>query len=195
MLAGALQRLLPEADVDGASFGYAQHLPPSECMLVAVDEPDATWEFLTRYRATGGQGSVILIATAPGAIAPERRARHGVTEVLAADGLGASLIPAVRQVIERRARACGSPQLRALVAQLAQCDTWLAAGQLAVRLPHRLNNPLAALLAEAELLTLDTLTPHQRESVQRILSLSHRLIEEVRTLEGAGGHMADAGPE
>jgi hypothetical protein len=45
---------------------------------------------------------------------------------------------------------------------------------------------LAALLAEAQLLELETLTPDHRESVERIIELSRRVIEVVRGLDGVG---------
>jgi nitrogen-specific signal transduction histidine kinase len=62
----------------------------------------------------------------------------------------------------------------------------VAAGELALRLQHSLNNPLAALLAEAQLLELEQLTPDHRGSVERIIELSRRVIEVVRGLDGVG---------
>lgn len=47
-------------------------------------------------------------------------------------------------------------------------------------LQHALNNPLAGLLAELQLLELDPLAPHQRAGVQRAIGLCHRLIGLVR---------------
>lgn len=47
-------------------------------------------------------------------------------------------------------------------------------------LQHTLNNPLAALLAELQLLEMDTLTPPQREGVERSIELVRRLIRIVK---------------
>lgn len=47
-------------------------------------------------------------------------------------------------------------------------------------LQHTLNNPLAALLAELQLLEMDELRPTQRESVERSIELVRRLIRIVR---------------
>ena len=52
------------------------------------------------------------------------------------------------------------------------------------RVQHEMNNPLAALLAESQLLELDpTLTGEQRESVKRIVDLARRVIASSRKLD------------
>jgi signal transduction histidine kinase len=49
---------------------------------------------------------------------------------------------------------------------------------------HQLNNPLAALLAEAQLLGMEpTLDSQQRAAVNRIIELVRRVIGTVRDLE------------
>jgi signal transduction histidine kinase len=51
---------------------------------------------------------------------------------------------------------------------------------------HQLNNPLAALLAEAQLLGMeDTLDPQHRAAVERITGLVRRVIGIVRDLDAA----------
>lgn len=45
---------------------------------------------------------------------------------------------------------------------------------------HTLNNPLAALLAELQLLEMEELTPDHRESVERCIDLCRRVIGIVR---------------
>ena len=47
-------------------------------------------------------------------------------------------------------------------------------------LQHSLNNPLAALLAELQLLELEELSPDHRESVERAIDLCRRVISLVR---------------
>ena len=52
------------------------------------------------------------------------------------------------------------------------------------RVQHEMNNPLAALLAESQLLELDqTLTDEQRDSVRRIVDLARRVIASSRKLD------------
>lgn len=49
---------------------------------------------------------------------------------------------------------------------------------------HEMNNPLAALLAESQLLELDpNLSGEQRESVKRIVDLARRVIASSRKLD------------
>jgi signal transduction histidine kinase len=49
---------------------------------------------------------------------------------------------------------------------------------------HEMNNPLAALLAESQLLELDpALGDEQRESVKRIVDLARRVIASSRKLD------------
>ncbi len=52
------------------------------------------------------------------------------------------------------------------------------------RVQHEMNNPLAALLAESQLLELDrTLNDEQRDSVKRIVDLARRVIASSRKLD------------
>ena len=80
-----------------------------------------------------------------------------------------------------------SPRAAAIVASLHRLRALVAAGEIAAGLQHRLNNPLAALLAEAQLLELEPLTPEHLASVQRIVELCRRVIEVSRAIEGIGG--------
>jgi len=58
--------------------------------------------------------------------------------------------------------------------------------RLTALVQHTLNNPLAALLAEAQLLSMETtLDPEHRAAVDRMTELVRRLIALVRGLEGA----------
>jgi signal transduction histidine kinase len=58
----------------------------------------------------------------------------------------------------------------------------------AARLQHAMNNPLAALLAEEQLLaTEDSLSDEHREAVERMIELTRRVIVLVRDLDGLRG--------
>ena len=56
-------------------------------------------------------------------------------------------------------------------------------------LQHAINNPLTALLAEAQMLELDPLTDEQRHSVERMVELARRLVALTRRLDA--GNMTD----
>ena len=69
-------------------------------------------------------------------------------------------------------------------AQGAPCHSDLQ--RLTALVQHQLNNPLAALLAEAQLLSMEsTLDPQQRVAVDRIIELVRRVIGLVRDLNSA----------
>ncbi len=56
--------------------------------------------------------------------------------------------------------------------------------QLTARVQHQLNNPLAALLAEAQLLAMDpALRSEHRAAVERLIDLIRRVIGIVRGLD------------
>lgn len=59
----------------------------------------------------------------------------------------------------------------------------LALGEAARTLQHALNNPLTALLAEAQLLEFEPLEEEHRQAVGRIVELARRLVLVTRRLE------------
>lgn len=79
----------------------------------------------------------------------------------------------MNQGSERSAQERYSPQ------QLA------AAGAVALDMRHQINNPLAALLAEAQVLGLEPLAPDQQAAVERIVDLCRRVVVLLRELDAA----------
>lgn len=66
--------------------------------------------------------------------------------------------------------------------ELARVRAQFTLGESARTLQHAFNNPLTALLAEAQLLELDTMPDEHRLAVSRILELSRRLAALSRRL-------------
>ena len=60
-----------------------------------------------------------------------------------------------------------------------------AAGAIALDMRHQINNPLAALLAEAQVLALEPLAPDHQAAVERIVELCRRVVALVRDLDVA----------
>lgn len=60
--------------------------------------------------------------------------------------------------------------------ELRRVRSDLALGESARALQHAFNNPLTALLAEAQLLELEPLAEEHRDAVSRILALARRLV-------------------
>ena len=175
-----LSLILPQASIVTANFDALaeESLPRADAALVdggAVARK--TVETLRVLRARGFAGPIVLVTAA----ADDAALRA------AADSLG------VRAVA--RERIDGSPGELALAltaaldsepgvtAELRQARRLFAAGQSALSLQHAINNPLAALLAEAQLLQLEQLTAEQRGSVDRMVELCRRIVTLVRRLD------------
>jgi signal transduction histidine kinase len=67
-----------------------------------------------------------------------------------------------------------------------------AAGAIALDLRHDVNNPLAALLAEAQLLALEPLAPEHLAAVERMVELCRRTVTLLRELDAATRAAADS---
>ncbi len=72
-----------------------------------------------------------------------------------------------------------SPPIR----ELRRLRLQLQLGEAARTLQHSLNNPLTALLAEAQLLELEALPDEHRQAVVRIIELARRVASVARRLE------------
>ncbi|HJU88636.1 MAG TPA: histidine kinase dimerization/phospho-acceptor domain-containing protein [Gemmatimonadaceae bacterium] len=60
--------------------------------------------------------------------------------------------------------------------------------EAAARVQHEVNNPLTALLAEAQLLSLEPgFTAEQRRTIERMVELVRRVIATVRQLDAVKG--------
>lgn len=60
-----------------------------------------------------------------------------------------------------------------------------AAGAIALELRHDISNPLAALLAEAQLLALEPLAPEHQAAVERMVDLCRRTVALLREMDVA----------
>jgi signal transduction histidine kinase len=79
----------------------------------------------------------------------------------------------------------GSPDVLAAAGDsLEETRRLIARGRLAAVVQHAANNPLAALLTEAQLMELDPLPAEQLAAVRRIVELSRRVAATLRRLDG-----------
>lgn len=92
--------------------------------------------------------------------------------------LATRLVPALAELLE----SAGSEH----AGQVARARRLIAAGKVAIGFQHSLNNPLAGILAEAQLMQLDPMQPEQHAAVERIIVLCRRIIELGRSLDGMG---------
>ena len=183
----ALLTLFPGATIHVVDLGVERGLPEAvDCAVVDSSHGTDGTDVLRTLRARGYAGAAVILANA---------GRRG-PDPTGADRLGArycsldgdSIAPLATAVADSiRSQENGQqPESAVPLRALRQTQRLLAAGELATRLQHSLNNPLAALLAEAQLLELEPLPPDHRASVERIIELSRRVVDVVRALDGVG---------
>jgi signal transduction histidine kinase len=90
--------------------------------------------------------------------------------------------PARTEAAEPRSESELQPAER----ELQRLRLRLALGEAARTGRHALNNPLTALLAEAQLLELEPLAAEHRETVGRMVELARRIVAATRRLDAAG---------
>jgi signal transduction histidine kinase len=131
-------------------------------------------EFAARLRAMGFAGAIVVASDvetgADSALVPSGAARIAAREL--ADQL-------IARLADQLALAGGEH-----APQVMRARKLIAAGEIAGRFQHSLNNPLAGILAEAQLLQLDSLQPEQHAALQRIVGLCRRIIELGKSLDG-----------
>lgn len=174
---------LPSLDVHAASPSAVNLLPDAHC-LVVVDAAagHGALDLLRRARAAGFDGAAALVASldAPPDVAAAAR-QLGAAAIVAERDVVRDLAEAVLAALAAAPRRAAA--LPALDEELRQSRRLLAAGAVALRLQHALNNPLTALLAEAQLLEMEEeLPPPHRAAVERIVELCRRTIGVVRQL-------------
>lgn len=173
---------VPVADAVIVDVGCAEAASPGADGEAATP----TLEAVRRLRAGGFTGQVIVVSeamAAPDDSASDELPRLGAA-VASPARLPALLVSALTTALEPRA---AEPGTATLLAQLARTRQLLSAGEIAIGLQHAMNNPLAAILAESQLLEMDALSAEQREAVARIVALCRRMTAVVRRLDGVGG--------
>jgi signal transduction histidine kinase len=133
---------------------------------------------LRTLRARGFAGPIVIVADGPDDLLARAAAALGAT-TLRRNAVAADPLTLGHEL----AGAAGSSPDSAIMRELARTRRVLAAGEQTLRLQHDINNPLAGLLAEVQLLQLEELTPEQRASTDRILNLCRRIVGLVRRLD------------
>jgi signal transduction histidine kinase len=118
---------------------------------------------------------------ASGAAGDGARARNIITQLL--PGVDAALLMSALEM----ERAGAAPRHRddedPAARELRRVRRQFAVGAASRSAQHELNNPLTALLAEAQLLELEPLSAEQRLAVTRIVELARRIATVVRRLD------------
>ena len=148
-----------------------------EAMALVVDARDDASGARTlarTVRAMGFGGALVLVGAPVDELAD---AEMGAATV-AVDRIASDLVDRIGEQM--------TLALAPFADQVIRARRLVAAGEIALRLQHALNNPLAGLLAESQLMLMDPQTPDQQASLERIVGLCRRMIEMTRTLDGFG---------
>lgn len=178
LLRAQLAMIYPRATVRTADLQVLTEggLPAADVAVIdSGPVPRAAADSLRLLRARGFHAPIVVVTPVP-----DDATLHATTDPLGAAcvsrtdaspiELGAALATALGSRVNQ------SPEL-------LQLRRTFAAGQLALSLQHGINNPLAALLAEAQLLQLEDLTNEQRGSADRMVELCRRIVALVRRLD------------
>ena len=133
-------------------------------------------ELAARLRAMGFAGALVVVAGESAGPVPSLAAAGAVH--VAPHDLARRLVPCLADQI---ALAQGEH-----AGQVMRARRLIAAGEIAMRFQHSLNNPLAGILAEAQLMQLESLPAEQHAALERIVSLCRRIIELGKSLDGMG---------
>jgi len=172
---------LPGAPFSSAAPDATGTLP--ECSLVFIDATDdsaAASETAQRLRAGASRAALAFVVRARDDALATRGAPAGALEQIELSALGS----AMAGTIERAVGGTGwSDDLIAARDELRRTQQLLAAGEIALGLQHSMNNPLTAVLAEAQLLEMEQLSPETMTAVRRIIESTRRLVALVRKLD------------
>jgi signal transduction histidine kinase len=175
-----LSMILPRASTVTANLAMLaeEKLPRADVTLVdGGASAKATVDTLRTLRARGFEAPILVVTPVPDddalRVAMDSFGARAVSRELV-DCSPAELAVAITAALDSAA---------GVTAELRQARRIFAAGQAALSLQHAINNPLAALLAEAQLLQLEELTAEQRGSVDRMVELCRRVVALVRRLD------------
>ena len=165
-----------------ASALAAEPLPDADVALVdSAPVIRAGIDRLRTLRARGFALPIVMVADEPDETLARAARALGAT-TLARSAIIADPLALGHELAEAARSSADTPVMR----ELARTRRAIAAGEQTLRLQHDINNPLAGLLAEVQLLQMEELTPEQRASTDRILNLCRRIVGLVRRLDALG---------
>jgi DNA-binding NarL/FixJ family response regulator len=178
MVREVLNTFLPTAQIERATVAAARR-SGADCVVIdAGADGLPAIEWLRELRAGGYAGRVLLLAdNEPDRMSPAAT-QLGTAQIIARTSVSMELPNAVVSSTESVPPA--------VAAELARARRLIAAGEIALKLQHALNNPLAALLAEAQLLEMEPLAPEHKMAAKRMVELCRRTNEVVRRLDILG---------
>ena len=175
-----LATVLPSATVTTAPLATA---PASDADLAVVDQSVRGLKDLTavqELRARGFREGIALVAASCDAAVEHRLLALAPARCVARQDMLTALPAALADL---SARPDLGAELGPIQRELRRTQQLVAMGEATSRIQHTLNNPLTALLAEAQLLEMEDLSEDHRAAVKRMIELCRRLVVMVRGLD------------
>ncbi|MFL5561798.1 MAG: histidine kinase dimerization/phospho-acceptor domain-containing protein [Gemmatimonadaceae bacterium] len=155
----------------------------ADCSLIFIDattDTAAAGETAQRVRAAALRSALAFVVMTRDEALAKKAASTGALEQIEMRALG----PSMADTVERVVGGDGwTDELTAARDELRRTQRLLAAGEIALGLQHSMNNPLTAVLAEAQLLEMEALPPDAMTAVRRIIESTRRLVALVRRLD------------
>jgi signal transduction histidine kinase len=166
---------LPQAACDCIDPALLRTRPAADALVVdSRSAPTDGVALAARLRAMGFSGAIALIGSTDHEASADA-ARYGWV-MIDKDQLAHDLVPQLANQLEM----AGSPH----AARVMRARRLVAAGEIAQKLQHSLNNPLMGLLAEAQLMQLENPSAEQAAALERMVALCRRMVELTRSLDG-----------
>lgn len=179
-----LSAQLPGAACDTFDPAHLRARPEAAAVVIDArgDVPKGAG-IAERLRAMGFLSGIVLLAAAadiPGPDAGEGSdaARRMGAVLVSPDVIATQLVPQLADLMAAAAAPYADQVMRA--------RRLIAAGQVAMGLQHALNNPIAGIMAEAQLMQFEEIPAEQAQALTRVVALCRRLIELTRSLDGVG---------
>lgn len=131
-------------------------------------------ELAVRLRAMGFAGAMALVGAS--VVQQDTALPAGGFVIVPPERLANDLIAGLAEQL-RLADAPYAPQVM-------RARRLVAAGEIAQKLQHSLNNPLMGLLAEAQFMQLDTPSAEHAAALERMVTLCRRMSELTKGLDG-----------
>ena len=187
---------LPDAACDTLDPARLRGKPVAAAVVIDArgDIPGAA-AIAERLRAMGFLSGIALLAddadsTGPDAAEGTDAARRMGAVLVSPDVIASQLVPRLAELMAASAAPYADQVMRA--------RRLVAAGEIAMGLQHALNNPIAGIMAEAQLMQFEEVTAEQGQALSRVVELCRRLIELTRSLDGLGERKplrSDSSPE
>ena len=171
---------LPSASTEPVAFAGAPAADSNALVVDAAVRGLSGVAALQELRAGGYAGAVALLAERCDASVDQRLLALAPARCVPRAEMASALPGALAEL---SARPALSEELGPIQRELRRTQQLVAMGEATSRIQHTLNNPLAALLAEAQLLEMEELTEEHQAAVKRIVELCRRLVGLVRNLD------------